>query len=254
MASQLQALQSWIKGNPILASVSGAAVTLFMVAYRDYLDYVSLGPHGLPDTFWGWYKQLSWTLGARNDVTVPAPYNIDTVAGPHDRSSFLFSNGKKGPRSRPGKAPGILRFVAPQRQTTELASEKMKSKMFAYLEDIVLKDSVHFQTHLSVLEGPVPALQIKDFANIAERPAVYTWTRGEVCHIHPPDGSTHVVLSLADQRRAIELGWSRRHRLSGGMLPWNYTLIYAPRNDEEFEIWKTIVDAGTKFCCAMLGN
>jgi hypothetical protein len=251
MASQIQTIQSWINANPVSASAAGAAFTLFIVAYRDYLDYVSLGPHGLPDSFWGWYKQLSWTFGARNDVTVPAPYNIDTVAGPHDKDRFLPN---KGLAPRQGKSPGILRFVAPQRQTTELASDKMKNRMFAYLDETVSKDPERFQTKLSVLEGPVPALQIKGFADIEPKPAVYKWTRGEICHIHPPDGSTHVVISLEDQKRAIELGWSRRHRLSGGMLPWNYTLVYAPRNDEEFEIWKIFVDAGAKYCHAVLAD
>jgi hypothetical protein len=38
------------------------------------------------------------------------------------------------------------------------------------------------------------------------------------------------------------------------MLPWNYTLVYAPRNDEEFEIWKIFVDAGAKYCHAVLAD
>ena len=60
-------------------------------------------------------------------------------------------------------------------------------------------------------------------------------------------------MSLADQKSVIETGWGRRHRLSGGgILPWNYTFIYAPRNETEFEVWKSMVGATVDFCLANL--
>jgi hypothetical protein len=62
------------------------------------------------------------------------------------------------------------------------------------------------------------------------------------------------VLSLVDQKRVIELGWGRRHRLSGSVVPWNYTLVYAPRDAEELEVWKRITIAGARFCRADQGG
>lgn len=30
-------------------------------------------------------------------------------------------------------------------------------------------------------------------------------------------------------------------------MPWSYTLLYAPRNDEEFEVWTKFVVAACRF-------
>jgi hypothetical protein len=126
--------------------------------------------------------------------------------------------------------------------------------MFTYLDELVSKNSEILQTQTSILEGPVPALGVKNFASLPNKPAIFKVTKGEMCHIHPPDGSTHLTLSLADQKRVIELGWGRRHRLSGAILPWNYTFIYAPRSDDEFVTWKSVVNASATFCCADIGE
>ncbi|KAF3766859.1 hypothetical protein M406DRAFT_241707, partial [Cryphonectria parasitica EP155] len=225
-----------------------------LVAYQDYRSYVALGPHGLPDTFWGWYRQLSMSRKSRKDTTVPAPYDLDKVAGPHDYTSYLPRSQSEALSWRPGnKPPQIPGFVAPQRQVTDQASSATKKAMFEFLDALVAANPEVLQTQMSVLEGPVPAMGMKGFQTVPDssRPRVLRQTRGEMCHIHPPDGSTHLLLSLADQKRVIELGWGRRHRLSGGgILPWNYTLIYAPRNEEEVAVWKRIVKSATSFCCA----
>jgi len=251
MASQLQ---TTVFENPWRVSTAAVVVTSAAIAYADYRHYISFGPHGLPDNFWGWYKQLRMSTKARKDVTKPAPYDINAVAGPHDRKSYLNTDAPSKLEPRPGnKAPEIPNFVAPQRQTTQQASEATKKAMFAYLDTVASSHPSVLQIQDSVLEGPVPALGVKDFASRSEtdKPGVLRATRGEMCHIHPPDGSTHLILSLEDSRKIIELGWGRRHRLSGGgLLPWNYTLLYAPRDEAEFEIWKSVVEAGVGFCMA----
>lgn len=225
-----------------------------LIAYQDYRSYIALGPHGLPDTFWGWYRQLRMTRFSRKDTTIPAPYDFDSVAGPHDATSFLPKNHAGALSWRPGnKAPRVPGFVAPQRQVTDQAIAATKKAMYNYLDALAAANSKLLQIQTSVLEGPVPALAFRGFEEKAEsnKPKILGHTRGEMCHIHPPDGSTHLVLGLADQKRVIELGWGRRHRLSGGgMLPWNYTFIYAPRDEDEMDVWKTIVVAATRFCCA----
>lgn len=240
--------------RPLLSATGAVVVGALAVAYLDYRSYVALGPHGLPDTFQGWLTQLKMVPKSRKDTTVPAPYHLDSVAGPHDKTSFLPKTHAGGLSWRPGSnPPRVVGFVAPQRQTTEQASVATKKAMYGYLDALVAVNSEALQTQTSVLEGPVPAMGMQGFAKMSdsEKPQVLRSTRGEMCHIHPPDGSTHLVMSLADQKRVIELGWGRRHRLSGGpMLPWNYTFIYAPRNEEEIESWKSIVTAAAKFCCA----
>lgn len=232
------------------ALVFGAA----FIAYQDYRAYVALGPHGLPDNFWGWYRQLQMARISRKDTTVPAPYDFDLVAGAQDGTSFLPKTHSGALSWRPGnKAPQIPGFVAPQRQVTDQATAATKKAMYEYIDTLATANSEVLQIQTSVLEGPVPALGFKGFRNMADgdKPAILGKTRGEMCHIHPPDGSTHLILSLTDQKRVIELGWGRRHRLSGGgMLPWNYTFIYAPRDEDEMDVWKAIVIAAAGFCCA----
>lgn len=253
MASQLQNL---IIERPLTLAAGTLTLVFATIAYHDYRYYCSLGPHGLPNTFQGWIKQLKMTRKARKDVTVPAPYDISIVAGPFDDKTYLPTDASRGLKWRPGnKAPQIPNFVAPQRQTSDIATEEMKQAMYKYLDSIVASHSRWLQTQKSVLEGPVPAVGIRNFALLsdAEKPKVLRATRGEMIHIHPPDGSTHMIVSLADQKSVIETGWGRRHRLSGGgMLPWNYTFIYAPRNEMEFEVWKVIVGAAVQFCTANL--
>lgn len=247
-------MQALIQDRPILSIGTSLALGAAIVAYFDYRAYVALGPHGLPDTFWGWQRQLRMCLKSRKDTTIPAPYDLGLVAGTHDREMFLPRTAAGGLSWRPGnKAPRVPGFVAPQRQTTDIASAKTKKAMFSYLDELVGANAGALQTKTSVLEGPVPAMGMKDFESMPEarRPQVLTRTAGEMCHIHPPDGSTHLLLSLADQKRVIELGWGRRHRLSGGgLLPWNYTFIYAPRDEEEMVVWRSIVVAGARFCLA----
>ncbi|ROV95212.1 hypothetical protein VMCG_08548 [Cytospora schulzeri] len=250
----LRYMEALIQDRPILSFSSALVLGTSIIAYLDYRAYVALGPHGLPDTFWGWHKQLRMSLKSRKDTTIPAPYDLDSVAGPHDREIFLPKTAAEGLSWRPGnKAPHVPGFVAPQRQTDDIASGRTKKAMFGYLDALVAANPGALQTQTSVLEGPVPAVRMKGFESMPEasRPQVLARTRGEMCHIHPPDGSTHLLLSLADQKSVIELGWGRRHRLSGGgMLPWNYTFIYAPRNEEEMAVWKRVVVAGARFCCA----
>lgn len=249
---------TFAKDRPVLSATGAIVIGAAAVAYIDYRSYIALGPHGLPDNFQGWLTQLKMARMARKDTTALAPYDLDSVAGPHDKTSFLPKSQADGLSWRPGnRAPHVVGFAAPQRQTTEQASGATKKAMFSYLDALVAANGEALQTQTSVLEGPVPAMGMKGFARMGtdDQPEVLKRTRGEMCHIHPPDGSTHLVMSLADQRRVIELGWGRRHRLSGSkILPWNYTFIYAPRDEQEMEVWKTIVTAAAKFCCVDVGD
>ncbi|OAA69048.1 hypothetical protein ISF_03423 [Cordyceps fumosorosea ARSEF 2679] len=237
-------------------AVAGAAValsTLLVVAYRDYRAYCALGDHGLPGNFSGWCTQLKLTRKSRKDTLVPAPYDLAIEAartGPHAAESFLPAAPLP---ARAGHRPSIPGFTAPQRQVSDAASAAMKARMAGHLEALAHTNPTLLQLELSKLEGPVPALQLhKD--REAVRPRHLQRTRGEVAHVHPPDGSTHLVLSLADSRRLIEAGWGQRHRLSGTLLGWGYTLFYAPRNDAEFHVWKDTVAAAAKYACADLGK
>ncbi|KAL2161526.1 hypothetical protein VTH06DRAFT_8088 [Thermothelomyces fergusii] len=94
--------------------------------------------------------------------------------------------------------------------------------------------------------GHHPAVFVAERAG--EMPPFMGIARREIVHAHS-EGSSHMTLSLVDAAEAIAKGWGERHRLSGvtRMLPWGYTLLYAPRNDDEFEVWTRIVVAACRF-------
>ncbi|KAK6222610.1 hypothetical protein LQW54_000790 [Pestalotiopsis sp. IQ-011] len=250
----LSSAQSYSRNDPLRAAAiaTGAVVIpLLVLAYNDYNYYCSMGPHGMPNNFWGWKRQLSLAPKARKDTTVPAPYDQAEAArgfGPKSTESFF----NRPLEARAGPRPEVCSFVAPQRQMTERCTEAMKRAMNAYLDRLVLENSDLLQRENSLLEGPVPAVQVKKGVTT---PECLKKTRGELIHVHPPDGSTHLVLSLPDSARVIEQGWEQRHRLSGGpLLQWGYTLLYAPRNEEEFALWKEVVAAATRFTTSTVGK
>jgi len=65
----------------------------------------------------------------------------------------------------------------------------------------------------------------------------------EFAHFHPhPDYSMHLGLSKEEAEIVIEKGWVEWHPLiARGFLPPNIIMLYAPRNEEEFEVAKEIL-------------
>ncbi|KAH8662387.1 hypothetical protein BX600DRAFT_551173 [Xylariales sp. PMI_506] len=250
----LNCVESLIKSKPIASATVASLIPLLAVAYQDYRAYVALGPHGLPDNWYGWYWQLRMTPKARKDTTVPVPYDMAAVAaanGPNSRTSYLETGASGNLKPRAGPRPEVCGFVAPQRQLSQQGSERLKAEMNAYLDELVRSNSLVFQRENSTLEGPVPAVQLREGSLV---PPFLEGTKGELIHVHPPDGSTHLVLSLADSARVIETGWGQRHRLSGSLLTWGYTLVYAPRSTEELAVWKRIVGAAARFASAQIAD
>ncbi|CAJ2504940.1 Uu.00g123340.m01.CDS01 [Anthostomella pinea] len=244
-----------VRSQPLrgaLAVAGGTALLAFLnFAYQDYRAYVALGPHGLPDTFRGWCTQLQMVLISRpeKETTVPAPWSMaDMVRAYGTNAARSFLTRPLSPRS--GSRPQLCKYVAPQRQMNDRASQTMKEDMFAYLRTLAEVNPAVLQVGNSFLEGPVPgALQLRQDVDI---PDFLTKTKGEIAHIHPPDGSTHLELSPADSKTVIELGWGQRHRLSGPYIPWGYTLVYAPKDRREMEEWKNVVGAAARYCAAEL--
>ncbi|MEL6624764.1 MAG: phospholipase [Bacteroidota bacterium] len=65
----------------------------------------------------------------------------------------------------------------------------------------------------------------------------------EFAHFHPhPDYSMHLGLSEKEATIIIEKGWGEWHpMIKRGILPPNIIMMYAPRNQEEFEAAKLIL-------------
>jgi len=68
----------------------------------------------------------------------------------------------------------------------------------------------------------------------------------EFAHVHESDNSLHITLSPLDAAEAIEKGWAVRFPLSGChipgfMHPEGRVMLYAPRDEVEVEVVKTLV-------------
>ena len=66
----------------------------------------------------------------------------------------------------------------------------------------------------------------------------------EIAHLHGSEGSLHVTLDAADVAKVLERGWGERHPLAGRWLRSGFTMVYAPRSEDEVAAVMEIVRAG----------
>lgn len=71
----------------------------------------------------------------------------------------------------------------------------------------------------------------------------------EFAHFHPhPDYSLHLGLPQSEAETVIEKGWGEWHPLiKRGFLPPNIIMLYAPRNQEEFEVAQFVLGRSYAF-------
>ncbi|KAK7962505.1 uncharacterized protein PG986_003330 [Apiospora aurea] len=242
-----------------LAVISLGIASLLSHANHRYREWLELGPGGVPYNVKGWLMNLLARPFARFDVRAVAPYTMEDqkpLYGDLGHVSF-FGNGDGSPPLPPlrsGARPDVPSYVIPQRQVTEQAPAAMLAKQEAFMAAAAAANASLLRLEPSSLEGRTHNalwLATDDDANSGGGlPPMLRRTRGEFLHPHR-EGSSHAIFSLTDAARLIELGWAERHPLTGIKnrvgLPWSYVFIYAPRNDEEFAIWKNIVMAAVRF-------
>ncbi|KAI8963679.1 hypothetical protein F5Y11DRAFT_141224 [Daldinia sp. FL1419] len=255
--------------KPILLATGFAAVAtpFFAYAWSCYQQWLALGPGGVPYHFLGWLVQTGMHVIARSDTRepLPKPYkrleDVAAIYGPPAAKSYFGGDGAIPQRK--GDRPVIPTFVAPQRQTSDTAPAATVSSEKAFLDALAAANPELFEMRTSRLEGPLhqalflrlptaspdDAEQQKTLQDLRTR--VGRGTEGEFAHVHG-EGSVHVTLSPADAKAAIEAGWAERHRLAGvfgsrAMVPWGYVLVYAPRDEEEFAVYRELVLAGARY-------
>ncbi|KAM3557623.1 hypothetical protein MY1884_004419 [Beauveria asiatica] len=247
LASCQQTVIRFFQQRPVVAgSVVGlglAAIPVISHIIRSYRGFLALGPGGLPYNFLGWSMQAIGQPFARHDTRESWPFTDSRVFeryAPHGRTSFLGELP-----ARRGERPDVPTYVAPQRQMTDHSDAAQIEAMKLELARRVAQHTELLALAPSQLEGPKhQALWIGEAAG---KPAYFAKsTKGEFAHVHP-DGSSHLILSLADAEVATAKGWAERHMFSGVTLPLNYVLIYAPRDAEEFEVWKQFLAASIAF-------
>ncbi|KAM0265353.1 hypothetical protein ACHAQJ_000194 [Trichoderma viride] len=216
-----------------------------MPSYRGYID---LGPGGLPHNAFGWLLQETlrpFALSSNVDQSVFQKPGVSSPYEPHGNTQFLHEPLAQ----RRGDRPVIPNYVAPQRQATEKGDAALVVRMNNHLRDLASRRSETLAVKPSGLEAkdqsalwlvstPLPKYLVKS-------------TKGEIVHVHT-EASSHMVLSLTDAKEAMAKGWAEFHPLSGvmGRIPLPYVMIYAPRDEEEFEMWTRFVDAAVAFTTA----
>ncbi|KPM43771.1 hypothetical protein AK830_g2800 [Neonectria ditissima] len=230
------------------ATVAGIAL-MPILAYtvKSYRKWHALGRGGLPHNIFGFAIQSVLQLLAKRDTIDDAPFSAPaTVARykPHGEETFLHAPLL----ARTGSRPTVPGFAAPQRQITEQATAAIKDKMTRYLDAVAAANPNALVCELSRLEGGNgPGIYLADKAHA---PAFMSDLKGEVVH-HHLEGSSHMVLSLADAREAVSKGWAQRFPLAGvRAIPWTYVLVYAPRDEGELAVWKGLVVAALRFVTA----
>ncbi|KAL2175940.1 phospholipase/carboxylesterase, partial [Thermothelomyces heterothallicus CBS 202.75] len=222
-----------------------------------YRDWLALGPGGPPYNFFGFLVQSTSRLLARSDIRAADVVVDEAVVrayAPHGRTSFLPPSPPLHPRN--GPRPAVPAFVAPHRQTSMQGTPEMVGRMEAFLRRLVGEQEEDqpgggggrlLEIKPSRLEGGrYPAIFVAE--REGKMPPFMGIAKREIVHVHS-EGSSHMILSLIDGEEAVAKGWGERHRLSGvnRVLPWGYTLLYAPQNDYEFEVWTRLVVAACRF-------
>ncbi|CUS11980.1 unnamed protein product [Tuber aestivum] len=234
-------LQKTMENKSLVISLAASAAILTLVApvvRRDYQAYLSLGPGGVPHDARGWLLANLLRPFGRETMSI-------TVYGGASAGVLKDISRRPGGRPRTGKHPiphrqtSDLGTSETRRVANEIAMSKRSHELLARLRERNL-ELVEIAT--SVLERRGPALFIH--RNIPSPHKVAESTRREIGHVHDSDGSLHLVLSPADCAEVIGKGWGERHPLSGSrLLPSQYLLVYAPRDESEVHVIETILKA-----------
>jgi len=115
--------------------------------------------------------------------------------------------------------------------------------LLAELDSIKDCNKSILETGVSKLEGFCPAMFLRQ--NVPLNHKTVPRAPWEIAHIHDADGSLHMIISPGDAKMVVEKAWGERHPLSGraGGVPITYTMIYAPRTEEEVKVQGRILRA-----------
>ncbi|MCJ1249355.1 hypothetical protein MMC30_006578 [Trapelia coarctata] len=253
---------------------------LYKWVLKDYNDFLALGPGGTPSTFNGylWVTFLK-VFFARSDIYTPPtvkPYE-------HPAQGYLPALPRRvGNRPRvAGIAPH--RQVSQKGSPEMLAALQASIHEIKAANPLLLETGIScfeqhnlalfFSPHPAQVPAPAPAhprpvrnkstsplnslSSLNSYAASCEHPATVNDKvdqgskldpcehPAEIAHIHTTDSSMHLTLHPSDAALVISNGWGERHPLAGRgpWVPKGFTMVYAPRNQEEVEILTEVVRA-----------
>ncbi|KXJ95815.1 hypothetical protein Micbo1qcDRAFT_157896 [Microdochium bolleyi] len=214
----------------VVALVALAPMALFV--HNDFQNYLKLGPGGTPSTFSG-YLKINWLkLWALRD-----PFTPMAVHGELEPAHGILS--KKPLPYRCGPRPNVV-GIAPQRQTNQFGSREC----YLALRRILAR---HSQEHDTLLGLGTSCFEKHGIGLFARFPVNNT-CQGEIVHVHNSDFAMHMNLHPEDAKEVLAKGWGQRHPLTAQRwlkmpVPENFTMVYAPRSEDELKIVCRIIQA-----------
>lgn len=210
--------------------------------WENYRAFLSLGPGGTSQTFWGFVK-VSLLGIFRLKEPFQAPGVLPRI---YPKRGYLNSK----PSQREGLRP-IVQGLAPQRQLTQRASPEMQKATYDVIEALAKRYPDDLFIAKSAIEGHSPALFSK-----AAAPSGLSQRVAEICHLHGVDGSIHTVLHPADIEKVLDSGYGERHPLARTdwwwqwpVVPEGFVLIYSCRTVTELSVLKNILCAAAWNVC-----
>ncbi len=185
---------AWRKGvrTAELAGAAGAVAAGWW-AVGDYRRWRALGPSGLPANWRGWLATTRLRLRMRDPLAVEPLLARLGEAGDQLRLDTL--------PPRAGKRPRIAPHPVPHRQLDQRAGDAALAALQAVFERAVSADAERLTFAPSWFEKRNRAVTARA-CGCADAHA----SHGEIAHIHPADGSMHMILGPSDCRAAIEAG------------------------------------------------
>ena len=216
--------------------LAGVALAGTAVVVRDYRSWRSLGEGGVPANPRG-YLIVSLMRIIKREPFSSRPY--DSMWGDAFNGSWLAPLSR-----RPGGRPSIDPHPIPQRQIDQFGTKDVVVSTQQLFDSAVAghADLTYAPSGFETRHDAITLISPASNHDVARR------TRGEIAHIHPSDGSMHMVFSPADAAEVLKTGWGERHSLAGyGRLPLTYLMIYAPRNAGELAVVQRLLDAAVSY-------
>jgi len=161
---------------------------------------------------------------------------------PHSTTGPSYLRAPLPPRA--GGRARIMPRIMPQRQVPEPIDPETRDRLLGLVNRLAA-------TYPALMESQPSHTEGRSTDGLYALPGIPTLNAEaredkllarEIAHAHPADNSLHVWLSGPDARKVIAAGWGQRSPLPFVRSGW--TMVYAPRNDEEMDVVERIVKAG----------
>lgn len=228
--------------NPLIVLVIVIVIILAVAGALwvrgDYRAWLALGKGGLPANLGGWLRTTGFRIRKAPTTTTERYAPAIGVAG--DLAALHDLPHRNGPR------PTFAPWPVPHRQTDQFIGTEMRLAVEALFERVVNEHPEELEFSLSFYEKRHRAITSR---HPEKGPEVARITHGEIAHVHPSDGSIHLILSPSDATSAIEAGWAERHPMAGvgDALPDLYLAVYPPRDAVELAAVATLLDASVRY-------